>query len=505
MQLLLEVVQLLDRYQVRQIDVLTNPRSTTDSKEHRYYEFYSGLRDGRWQTEAEAAASFGMEADSKAFARLKKELLKRLQNSILFIDTTLPEFTDHSRAHLTLRQRWALAMTLWSRGMMRSFQEIAFELLQLASKYEFIDLAAEIAMYLKANIVTYPQLNQHYARIKNQHDEFRAALQAELAVREAYEAVILPLTSKKGYKKENNEIARKYSQELRPLAEQYQHIALQKLYRLLELYVEQFDRNWAAALQKARSARLYFKNKPFDTKHHQLAFSQQEIGCLIMLGRYAEAKEICAEVQPLANESIYNHFKTRELALVCELYAADYAEAWRHCKEVMRHPRFREISTMDQESWRLFYGYLCFLVKSKRLELSPREKGEVEKFRLGSWLNDLPLFSQDKRGANVPTLILQAMFLLLDGKLEAFDNRIEALRKYRQRNIDADEEHFRTSCFIRLLELVVRHGYQRNALQVEAEQLVAAMSRVSNDILDRSFEIEVVPYERQWEWIAAML
>lgn len=160
---------------------------------------------------------------------------------------------------------------------------------------------------------------------------------------------------------------------------------------------------------------------------------------------------------------------------------------------------------MDQESWRLFYGYLNLLSRMGQLSLSPREKGGVEKFRFSSWLNDMPLYSQDKRGANVPILIIQAIFLLLDNRTEEFDNRVEALRKYRQRNLDPDNEHFRTHCFIRLLELVVKHGYQAGPTAHEAEKWLTMMGSVSNDLLDRSFEIEVVPYERQWEWVMEIL
>lgn len=93
---------------------------------------------------------------------------------------------------------------------------------------------------------------------------------------------------------------------------------------------------------------------------------------------------------------------------------------------------------MDQDAWRLSFGYLNFLVKTRRLKLSPREKSSADKFRLSSWLNDMPIFSKDKMGSNIPILILQAMFLLLERRLDEFDNRIEALRKYRQRNLSPE-------------------------------------------------------------------
>ena len=128
-------------------------------------------------------------------------------------------------------------------------------------------------------------------------------------------------------------------------------------------------------------------------------------------------------------------------------------------------------------------------------------KGDAEKFRLSSWVNSISLIVQDKRGANIPVLIFQALFLLYDGRFDDFDNRVEALRKYRQRNLAPESEHFRTDCFIRLLENVTKYGYRHQAVEKAAVPLLEKLHSVSNDLLDRSFEIEVVPYERQWEWV----
>lgn len=505
MDTLLEIIGFLDRYKVRQIDVLTNAHDNPSDPESRYFECYVGLREGRWQSEEEIALHFGMEPGSKAFSRFKNDLIRRLYNSTLYIDTSLPEFTDYSRAYAIVMQRRAIAMTLWARGAKHSFQQSAYQILDVARKFEFVDVAADMAMYLKANLVAYAQQSKEYEKIKALHTEYRQALNAELEVREAYESLIASLINKKGYKKEKAREAREWSIRLRPLAERYPHVILQKHYRLIDLYAEQLEHNWEIALNKARAASAFFKSKPFESKHLQMAFSQQEIGCLIMLGHFAEGKKVCNETLTLTTDGSYNWFKTRELSVVCDFYAGDYATAWKNCREIMRNTRYPEISAMDQESWRLFYGYLNLLSRMGQLSLSPREKGGVEKFRLSSWLNDMPLYSQDKRGANVPILIIQAIFLLLDNRTEEFDNRVEALRKYRQRNLDPDNEHFRTHCFIRLLELVVKHGYRAGPTAHEAKKWLTMMGSVSNDLLDRSFEIEVVPYERQWEWVMEIL
>jgi hypothetical protein len=358
----------------------------------------------------------------------------------------------------------------------------------------------EIAKVIKSAIVTYPGLNKDFPRLKKIFEEYHDAMQAETTLQNAYEDFLIQVVGQKGFKKQLAPEVEKLTQELAPLAQKYDHVNLQTYYRIIVLYSKTLHHDWKEGLQTANETLTFLESKPFIAIPYILLFVHQKIGCLIMLERYGEAKSVADRYLPLASEGLGSWFKTQELSTVNALYAQSYKEAWDMCKMALRHERFAEISAMDQESWRVYQGYLYFAAQMGKLELSPREKGETPKFRLHAWLNDLPLHSQDKRGANIPVLILQALFLLLEGRWDDFDNRVEALRKYRQRNLDPESEHFRTECFIRLLELVTACAYQPAETREQSQSLLEKMGSVSVDILDRTFELEVVPYERQWAW-----
>jgi hypothetical protein len=502
MDTLREIAYILDRYKVRQIDVLSN---SSQPRESRYFECYTGLREGRWANEAEMAAHFQMELDSKSFARFKNEVKKRLHNSVLFIDTSLPEFNDYNRAFVTVMQDMAVAKTLYYRGARLAFLELAEQILVVARKFEYVDVVFEILNYLKLATISYAQHKKDYLKYNTLYQEYKKAYWEEMQVREAYEALILLMVNKKGLKTEYAGLARELLAPLHPLAQGNNFVMFQCYYRLLDLYADTLEHRWEPALEKARSASVFFRGKTFRPQGILLSFGMQEASCLCMIGHSSEASTVLDQLLRDANEGLPNWFKLHELSAVNAFYSSDYANAWDTVRLILRHPRFSTISAMDQESWRLYQGYLYFLAKAGVLQLSPREKGDIEKFRLSSLLNNLPLFSIDKRGGNIPVLLLQVLFLLHDNRLDEFDNRVEALRKYRQRNLEADSEHFRTDCFIRLLETVVKNGYKIPAIQKDAEPLLQKMSSVSIDLLDRSFELEVVPYERQWRWVLALL
>jgi hypothetical protein len=284
-------------------------------------------------------------------------------------------------------------------------------------------------------------------------------------------------------------------------AEHVKSINFQIYFHIIAIYAKTQKQDWSGAIDIIDNALVVIRSKKYVAKMLERLFLNQKAGALIALDRHVEAQDIIRQNIETSIKGSSQWFKSNELSVANALYAQWYAEAWDTIKAVMRHERFESISPLDQESWRMYYGYLCFLVHSDRLALSPREKGELGKFRMQAWLNDLPYFSKDKRGANIPILLLQVHFLLLERRFDDLELRVEALKKYKQRNLDPDDEHFRTDVMIRLLELLVKHHYNPAVLAEKSADLNAKMATVSADLLNRSFEIEIVPYQCQWQWM----
>ena len=503
MKILKDIAYAINRYQAREIEVLTNPVRKPSKQVNRYWEFYVGLREDRWKTEEEAACHFGM-APGKNFNRLKNEVKRRLLNSLLFTDINIPEFSDYRHASQELVRLWAVAEALRRKGAAKAFLEIAEKCLNNAIRLENLEMIVAISRLIRG--VTLPRnLKQEYLRACKAFDEYWPAFLFEVVIQNEYENLIQQLINHKGFKKEFAPLAEELTRKYEAEAKQYPYVYVQYYFRLIAVYAKIFKHDWAGGLDIANGALEFFYGKPLKIEICILAFNHQKTACLVMLGRHEEARETIRQGLELIITGSPLWFKNRELATINALYAGNYPEAWQIAKSAWQHERLPVISPLDQESWRVYQGYLLCLVKMGKMDLSPREKGELPRFRLGAWLNDLPLYSQDKRGANIPVLILQALFLLLEERLDEFDKRVEALRKYRQRNLDPASEHFRTDCFIRLLELIPAYGYDLQKITERAQPLLDKLQSVSVDILDRGFEVEVLPYERQWNLATEML
>jgi hypothetical protein len=500
MEVLKEIAYTLTRYQVRQVDVITNPDSKPSKKDCRYWEAYVGLREQRWPDEEAFAGHFGMEYPSKNYNRFKNELKDRLWNTLLFTEGIGSDYKEYVAINHDLLQKWAVAEVLKQRAAFKAFRELANECLATAQKYELIKMVVDITLSMKASYFINPAMKKDYERVKAIYSENWPIYQAEVNIRNCYEEFVSELVAAKGYKKNHAPVAEKLVLEFQEAAARVSTIQFQFHYRLLHFYAKALCHDWHSAQQVADDAYAFFESKKFNIPVHLIVFSQQKASCLIMMGQYDAVKKELDHTLKLAAVDSVHHFKNRELATVNAFYAGNYGDAWEMCKTALLHERFDKIPPIDQESWRIYYGYLHFLAQTGRLQVSDSEKGDLPKFRLSSWLNDLPLSSLDKRGAQIPILILQTLLLLSEGRWDELENRIEALRKFRQRNLDPNEEHFRTNCFIQMLELLPKYAHDLRALPQAAAPLYKKLSLASFDILDRTFEIEVVPYERQWAW-----
>ncbi len=505
MESLKEITYTLTRYQVRQVDVITNPDLKPSKKDNRYWEAYVGLREQRWPDDAAMAAHFGMEYPSKNYNRFKNELKNRLWNTLLFTEGMGPDQNEYIAIYHQLLQKWAVSEVLKHRAAYQAYRELANECLITALKYEFVKTVVDITNSLKAHYFLAATNKKEYQRIRTIHAEYWPVYLADVGIRDAYECFVADFVTIKGFKKKHALEAEQLVAEFKETAAKVNTIDFQFHYKVLHFYAKALCHDWQAALLVADAAICFFESKPFLINAYLIGFNYQKASCLLMLARYDEAKVVLDKSLPLATADSSHHFKNRELATVNALYVGRYTEAWEICKTVMRKERFEKIPLIDQETWRIYHGYLHFLAQTDRLELSPKEKSELPKFRLSTWLNDLPLYSLDKRGAQIPVLIFQTLLLFSEQRWDELENRIESLRKFRQRNLDPNNEHFRTNCFIQLLELLPKYAHSLRALPKAAAPLLKKMSSGKFDILDRTFEIEVVPYERQWAWIEEMV
>lgn len=120
------------------------------------------------------------------------------------------------------------------------------------------------------------------------------------------------------------------------------------------------------------------------------------------------------------------------------------------------------------------------------------------------FLRSVPLFSKDKRGMNVPVLIIQMLIYISEKNYDAFIDRIDAIKKYSGRYLRM-QDAYRSSCFIKMLVTISKNNFHPQAIARQALPLKEKLAKTPLDVSPQAYELEIIPYELLWDLIMKAL
>jgi hypothetical protein len=504
MEALTDLAYLLNRYAIRDIDVIANPERKKSKEDSRYWEFYEGLRKGKWKNEDEIAKHFKYESKGdKGYRRLREGLKERTLTTLLFVDLDPNLYSSHDIKSAELTKLVAITLSLKRRGAKDLLSEVGQKALNLALELNSAVNVFQISSILVGLYATRPEYTKEFEKAMHFLKKYSEMLYWESQSQADFTTLVSEVLKSKGYKKEFSQRVREKFEKYSSKLDKEQSIYFNMHVGQLGITYFLLEHLWEKALILCNEFLDMFNKSGSSDFDNLSLFASQKSCCLIMLGKHEESIAVQDYYLKKIEFGGGRWYKNREVATIACFYGKDYQRAYSIVQEALSGERFSAISDVNQETWRLFEGYLNIIA---RIEGTGLKLEDIYQFRLSKLLNEMPIHSQDKRGGNIPLLILQVHFLLSELKtnknaLDEIQNRLEALRKYASRNLDPDEEHLRTTLFIQMLLLLPKYIHKPSELRKAAHEHLQKMGGIEALPLDSSFETEVVPYERQWGWI----
>lgn len=131
-------------------------------------------------------------------------------------------------------------------------------------------------------------------------------------------------------------------------------------------------------------------------------------------------------------------------------------------------------------------------------------QGLNKQWRLRKFLNSLELTGIEKSGQNVSVTIVELMHLLKERKYEAFRKRCEGLDRYIRTHLKVQSME-RTVAFMRMIQCVVRGGFQADEVKRKASPYLAQLRHSHPSTGADVREIEAVPFEVLWGLVLGFL
>lgn len=494
METIKELVLLIERSKVRKIDVVGYGKGREISMLN---EFYSGLVNEEIRDDHEAARLFFQSHPSEpSYRKFKTRFKKRLLNTIFFLNIKQSQFTESNRAYLNCLKEIYAAKILFNRGVVNAAGKLAHKALRQCILFEFTELSLDICKMLRTLYATRCPDSKKFSH----YNKLTQVLTAQFEMETQAQGFYLFLASKFMNTRASSPKIAKQAMEFVRILDGYKQkkpsFYYQRYYQQIVTLTAMCCNDYRKALQLSKSALEWIETKPFNAPSVKTFFHFQIIACCTYLQEYDEGLKYSIANLEQETEGSLNWFKNRELSFTLAMHTRNYQEAYLTYLQVVRRPEFKKMDAYNTELWKIFEAYIMYLKAVGKVETEPQETGN--NFRLHKFLNEVPIFTRDKQGLNIPILVLQVLFSVANRRYKIAHERIGDIEKYCSRYLRKNET-YRSDIFIRMLLEIPLAGFNRFSVSRRVQLWKQKLHEMPLEIAYKGRHIEVIPYEDLWD------
>jgi hypothetical protein len=312
-----------------------------------------------------------------------------------------------------------------------------------------------------------------------------------------YSELMVQFTNSKSTQVEVVEQARVCFKELEPYMEQCKSFKLHMFGRLVQMMIYNGENDYVNTAKLCEEAIRFFDQKNYDSGLPLQVFYYNLIVCYLQLREFEKGQAVINRCGYYFEEGSFNWFKLQELFFLLAMHSGHYEEAYWLYEKVVNYPRFEDRAVQITEMWKIYQAYLFFLIKIGKIP-SGIVSGKISKFKITKFLNEIPLFSKDKRGMNISILIVQILHALADKNYDQTADRIDGIEKYCSRYL-RDNDTYRSNCFIKMLLQIPLASFHREAVARKTDRYQKMLDSMPLEAARQAHEIEIIPYEVLWD------
>lgn len=499
MQVLKELVQIVHRVKLRSIRKLGFPVETNT----RLGDMYELLADGE-KEEVIAERITGSAELTGDYRRLKSELTNRLIASLFLVDLSLPGYNDRQNAYYELHKNWAAVKILFGKNARAAAVQLAERTFRRCQAFEFNDLAWDISRSLRLTFATTIGNAKKYKEYADASKVLEVRVNLENQAEELYADFIVCHVRKASKPAAVAQAAQAAYEQLQPHLANVDSYTLHLYARLLQMNIYTAVADYDGALNVCDEIIVHFEQKPYTASVPLQIAYYQKLVCHFQLRRYTQVDIFVERGLALLQEGNYNWFKYHETYLLLSLHTGNYAAAYRIFAQATSHARFAGLPADVSEYWLILGTYLHYLKDIGQLPEAQHDQ-RFSKFKVGRFLNETPIFTQDKCGLNVSILLIQILFLVAKRDFDSVYEKMDAVEQYNRRHL-YNKDNLRSYHFIQALLEMPKANFHRVAVERKASKHLERMgSYVIEEAGISNFITEIIPYETLWIQVLGFL
>lgn len=488
---LIEIAQLVDNIKLKTSDFIVRD----SRKKNKTDVFYEKILAGDFRTDQDASNFFyGTDTNHSNYKNLKRSLRKKLLSSLFFLESQ-QDHSDYARAYLYCCKYFFAAKILLFLQSKKSGVDLCKKVMVKALPFELTEFVLGASRYLRMHYATRmgdEEKFQYYNELFKKHLDIWTA---ESLAEEYFSTMVLPNVRRKANNKETFRQATAFYEELKPYLEKYTSPYLHVLGNYIQVSALMSINDYHQTIEVCEKAIAFFESKSYSYLTPLRIFLHNQLICHIQLRNYEKGKEVALKSGGFVKPGTNNWYSNKELHLILALHSKHYREAELILESATKHSKYKQLLPSIKERWLIYETYVNFL---GYINLIPGDQAEPRKYKLGKFLNSVPTFSKDKRGLNIPILIIQILYLIIKKDYGQTIDRFEAIEKYCSRYILKDE-NLRSNCFIKMLLQIPNSDFHKAGVERRAKKYLTQLQSVPLEIASQAYEVEIIPYEDLWE------
>jgi len=488
---LLELVETIEKNSLVNVDFINDAENGGKSGL-----LYEGLKSGKVKDDLSARRYvYGDSPESEmTFKKLKSRLKDKLFNSILLLRLDGDSFSKGKQINIEGQKMIAAAEVLMSIFNYHSASELAKRVLKSAERFETTDQIIRASKIL-TKVAALKGQKKDFLYYSKLQEETEYANLAFSKVKNFFQRILLESNLSRNINESFIEEARLFCKQIDEDFEKVNNFDFRYYCFLIKISYFHIKYDYQGLIKEGETALAYIKKEyPLKKEIQFQAIHFQMISAYLQLNYLEKAKTLIDRTLFYTIKGTAIWFLTEQLNFIYLFRSQKYQTAFNLFDEVSSNKRF------SAQYDRNFLAQVE-LVDASAVKPSKRKR----KFRLGRFLNEMPLFSKDKKGMNVAIIIIQILFLLAKNDFSEVIERVESIKQYGLRHLRKNSSTYRSDCFIKMLLLLPTAEFHQERVAHRSKSLLAKLSQSPINGTEQSTEVEIVPYEHLWQMILDQL
>ena len=438
----------------------------------------------------------------KTYLKLQERLLQNLIDIIFFSTNTNRSKTDMADIRERCIKQAALLKIFMFKGLPINVQEASNNLINICKRFEFHDLLIDI-LFLNLDLYGRGFQNKRlFNKYLSMYEEVEKKHQLEKEVQIKYNKYFIDFrTTELMLRPETLERLQADERYFKNILEMNSTFRNSYFAYNALLIINEINGNYSEMISLADDALDYILDKPQNNKHLEATFLHKKFRAQVISGESHQLIDTLEKIELKSAPYTGGYYATSLYKCLMLSHQGKYELVVNEIQDKSTPKDQLYAPPVIMEYMQVVYAYMAFLAEAEIFESSIFQD---KRFRVFKFLNQVPLFSKDKRGVNIAILILHVLFLLSRRKYDQIIDRVESLKLYSYRYLRKDDS-FRSNCFIKMIIEMSKSNFHPARTERNTQKLVERLRAVPLKLSEQPLEVEIVPYEDLWEIVIDLL